>query len=256
MRKYIHFAKCLKPKLSEAACEVISNEYSRLRSQDLVESDLARTQPVTPRTLETLIRLSTAHAKARLARIVAVVDAHAAIELVQFAYFKKVLEKEKRKRRRSVDSEDDEDANENEKENEPLNNGSTRKTKRTRIVQSQDDSDDEPIEEVIDSGDLTRRTTRTTTTATTSSQQTETPQSTEEMTVDEIISAQRLSVFQFKLQAAFRQAREQSMSLERLTNYINQENAEPFSQDEINSAIVQMTELNQIMLADNIVFLI
>jgi DNA replication licensing factor MCM3 len=37
-----------------------------------------------------MIRLSTAHAKARLSRTVDIEDAQAAIELVQFAYFKKV----------------------------------------------------------------------------------------------------------------------------------------------------------------------
>jgi DNA replication licensing factor MCM3 len=41
--------------------------------------------------LETLIRLATAHAKARLSRTVDIEDALTAIELVQFAYFKKVI---------------------------------------------------------------------------------------------------------------------------------------------------------------------
>lgn len=37
-----------------------------------------------------MIRLGTAHAKARLSKTVDLEDAQAAIELVQFAYFKKV----------------------------------------------------------------------------------------------------------------------------------------------------------------------
>lgn len=51
-----------------------------------------QTSPVTARTLETLIRLSTAHAKARMNKTVDLQDAEAALELVQFAYFKKVGE--------------------------------------------------------------------------------------------------------------------------------------------------------------------
>jgi len=59
----------------------------------LAESSVSvphQTSPVTARTLETLIRLSTAHAKARMNKTVDLQDAEAALELVQFAYFKKV----------------------------------------------------------------------------------------------------------------------------------------------------------------------
>lgn len=42
MRKYIHIARCMKPKLTEEASAVIAEQYSKLRSEDVVESDVAR----------------------------------------------------------------------------------------------------------------------------------------------------------------------------------------------------------------------
>uniref|UniRef100_A0A672Q1K2 DNA replication licensing factor MCM3 n=1 Tax=Sinocyclocheilus grahami TaxID=75366 RepID=A0A672Q1K2_SINGR len=91
MRKYIHVAKALSPVLTQDAANHIAEEYSRLRNQEQLGSDIARTSPVTARTLETLIRLSTAHAKARMSKVVELVDTDVAVELVQFAYFKKVF---------------------------------------------------------------------------------------------------------------------------------------------------------------------
>ena len=42
MKKYIHIAKNMKPALTKEACEVIAEEYSRLRSQDTEHSNIAR----------------------------------------------------------------------------------------------------------------------------------------------------------------------------------------------------------------------
>jgi len=59
LRKYLHFAKTrMKPVLTEEARECIANRYAEMRSrQD------ERTLPVTARSLETVIRLASAHAK-------------------------------------------------------------------------------------------------------------------------------------------------------------------------------------------------
>ena len=106
MKKYVHIAKCIKPVLSEAACDMLADEYANLRSDDF-EAGVARTQTVTARALETLIRLATAHAKARLSKGVEEEDAELAIELVQYAYFKKVLDKKGRGKRSQEDSDSD-----------------------------------------------------------------------------------------------------------------------------------------------------
>lgn len=259
MRKYIHLAKCLKPKLTQDASDVIANEYSRLRSQDFEDSHMARTQPVTARTLETLIRLATAHAKARMAKTITTTDAKAAIELVQFAYFKKVLEKEKRKRRRSDDDDmDDDEPNEenNETTNEiiqsPTAPGPSKRAKTSIESETMDSEEQDDLHvQPIDSGDLTKRQTRKSTGRST--------QSTEETTGSsspDFISQPRLMIFKQKLNQAFRDVREQTLAVEQLTNVINQNIEEPFSQAEINAAIELMSEANQIMVADGIVFLI
>lgn len=260
MRKYIHLAKCLKPRLTQEASEVIANEYSRLRSQDLEDAQMARTQPVTARTLETLIRLATAHAKARMAKTISVTDAKAAIELVQFAYFKKVLEKEKRKRRRSEDdggSDMDDDGMDDDNVSQPSQG--TRKSKRTKTTDAsetmdvEEELDDDTVmhEQPVDAGDLTKRTTRKSVGR--SSQSTA---ATESAPSPDFISPDRLSVFKQKLNQAFRDVRDQTLAVEALTSAINQNIDEPFSQAEVNAAIELMSEANQIMVADGIVFLI
>ncbi|KAH8287682.1 hypothetical protein KR054_011605 [Drosophila jambulina] len=256
MRKYIHIAKCMKPKLGEQACEAIANEYSRLRSQEAVETDVARTQPITARTLETLIRLSTAHARARMSKTVTIDDAHAAIELVQFAYFKKVLEKERGKRRRNSgasDEEEEEDAAGASNHRSP-----SRRSKRTRVDVPGADSDEEDIETPQpDAGDLTRRETRRSLPA--QKMATASASSSEEQSLASTpatISDARLGGFKSNLQRLFREAREQSLPLARITTAINDGNAEPFTGGEIEAAVHRMTEDNQIMVADDIVFLI
>ena len=39
MRKYIHLAKGLKPQLTKEAADLISEEYTKLRNQEGLESD-------------------------------------------------------------------------------------------------------------------------------------------------------------------------------------------------------------------------
>jgi DNA replication licensing factor MCM3 len=84
LRKYLHFAKTrMKPELTEGAREFIANRYAEMRCrQD------ERTLPVTARTLETVIRLASAHAKARLSDTVqAEPDCEVAMDILSFALY-------------------------------------------------------------------------------------------------------------------------------------------------------------------------
>jgi DNA replication licensing factor MCM3 len=116
IKKYIQYAKREKPILTKGAADHIVATYSALRNDEL-DSGTRRTSPITARTLETLIRLSTAHAKARLSKRVEQKDAEIAEQILRFALFKEVVQEDRRKRRRtapdamSTDNESSDDDN-------------------------------------------------------------------------------------------------------------------------------------------------
>ncbi|KAI9824402.1 MAG: MCM DNA helicase complex subunit [Thelocarpon impressellum] len=100
IKKYVQYAKSrVKPVLTKGAADHIVSTYSALRNDEL-EGNQRKTSPMTARTLETLIRLATAHAKARLSGRVEERDAVAAESILRFALFKEVVEDERRKRRK------------------------------------------------------------------------------------------------------------------------------------------------------------
>jgi DNA replication licensing factor MCM3 len=102
MKKYIQYAKTrIKPILTQEAADRIADIYVGLRNDDM-ESNQRKTSPMTVRTLETLIRLATAHAKSRLSNRVEDRDAIAAESILRFALFKEVVEDESRKKRRKT----------------------------------------------------------------------------------------------------------------------------------------------------------
>ncbi|KAJ4864521.1 MCM2/3/5 family domain-containing protein [Trichoderma breve] len=99
MKKYIQYAKRIKPVLSQEASDRIADIYVGLRNDDL-EGNQRRTSPLTVRTLETIIRLATAHAKSRLSSRVEERDAIAAEGILRFALFKEIVEDSSRRKRR------------------------------------------------------------------------------------------------------------------------------------------------------------
>ncbi len=86
IKKYLMYAKArIAPALSQEAASHITSKYAELRSKEDT-----KTLPVTPRTLETLIRLTIAHAKCRLSRVAELSDAVAACDVMNFALYNEV----------------------------------------------------------------------------------------------------------------------------------------------------------------------
>ncbi|NXD65949.1 MCM3 factor, partial [Eolophus roseicapillus] len=242
MRKYIHVAKMIKPVLTEESASYIAEEYSRLRSQNQMNSDMAMTSPVTARTLETLIRLSTAHAKARMNKTIDLQDAEAALELVQFAYFKKVLEKEKKRKKQA---EDDSETEKEDEESQPKEERRTRRRKKARTGDEGDSYDpynfsdaEEEMPEV----------------------QAHTPKTPEASASGEAkkseLAEPRLKAFKACLLEVFKASHAQSVGLKNMMESINRDNPEPFSLSEVKMALAHMQDDNQIMVSDDIIFLI
>merc|ERR1719225_2427982 len=226
VKKYIEVAKCIKPVLTEEACEMIGEEYSRLRSQDFESGgdSVSRTQPVTARALETLIRLSTAHAKARLSKLIEKEDAKTAIQLVQFAYFKKV---EKKKKKRSHDDDDDSDTDE-EDADEPME-------QTTQATQDEDAAETvakppEPKKARHDPPEVTAA------------------------AVAEEVTDEEFETFKTALFAAFEASHQQQLPMEDVKKAIIGKT--DITEGQLMTCIEKMTELNKVMLASDVLYLI
>ena len=167
IKKYIQYAKSrVKPVLTKGAADHIIATYSALRNDEL-SGNQRRTSPITARTLETLIRLSTAHAKSRLSNRVDEKDAKSAESILRFAMFKEVVEDERRKRRKVTSFDDDEESSDEDSDSEddqtPANTTSTPRssrrggTLRTRTQATgsgtNDQADADGDDDVSDDGD-------------------------------------------------------------------------------------------------------
>jgi DNA replication licensing factor MCM3 len=141
MKKYIQYAKTrIKPVLTQEAADRIADIYVGLRNDDM-ESNQRKTSPMTVRTLETLIRLATAHAKSRLSNRVEERDAAAAESILRFALFKEVVEDESRKKRRKTrpledDNEDSDSDDSSDSDGDEANGTARSSTARTSTTRA------------------------------------------------------------------------------------------------------------------------
>lgn len=88
LKKFIYYAKTrFQPVLTDKAIDLIAEGYAELRSQQN-----AKTLAITARSLETLIRLASAHAKSRLSKAIEEIDAEKAMSLLSFALYHDTFE--------------------------------------------------------------------------------------------------------------------------------------------------------------------
>ncbi|KAM9992919.1 hypothetical protein ACTFIY_010349 [Dictyostelium cf. discoideum] len=157
IQKYIFYAKTLfKPRLTNEAREYIIEKYTEMRSKQTPNSI-----PITTRSLETMIRLSQAHAKCRLDHNVTIDDAIVAIEIMNRALSgSNMKEKEKsqqnnrnnknNKNNNSNNDNDDDDDDDNDNDgnnkdnNEPdLNDFENENENEEEEYNEEDDDDDD-----------------------------------------------------------------------------------------------------------------
>jgi len=233
MKKYIQIAKYMRPVLTDEASSLIAEEYAELRTADF-SSEMARTQVVTARALETLIRLSTAHAKARLSKYVERVDAELAIQLVQYAYFKKVLTKNTKRKKISEDGATDDDEEDNVDDADEQEE--IRPTPRKKPRQGSAELDATESEMIASASDDSQATPAT----------------------PFVVTDQRYKHF-MKLLYELIQEKYQTQTLE-MENVIafmkKRETAQPFSQAEMNAILAKMEDANKIMKSGDTLYIL
>ncbi|RIA81678.1 MCM2/3/5 family-domain-containing protein [Glomus cerebriforme] len=265
LKKYIQYAKSHEePRLGKAAAAYLCELWVNLRNEKETDGQ-AKTSPLTPRALDSLFRLATAHTKARLGKRVTIKDAKVAEEIVRFALFKEVSIKDRRKRRKTnvnendeLDSDDDNDDTNDDSdkdENSSQRSINTRKDKgKGKMIESptddtqQFDSSSKETEDNMDT-DETRK------------------QSFAELNFDtliiedsiEIITSDRLRLFQENLnRITSSPPYENSISLESLIREINNNLPEnqAYTSEEVNAALKKMQDRNKVMISDDTVYII
>ncbi|XP_040361640.1 DNA replication licensing factor MCM3-like [Rosa chinensis] len=105
LKKYIHYAEHrIQPDLTDEASEQIATACAELRDASS-NAKTGGTLPITARTLETIIRLSTAHVKLKLSRKVTKSDVDVALKVLNFAiYHQELTDMEEREQEREMES--------------------------------------------------------------------------------------------------------------------------------------------------------
>ena len=178
LRKYIHYAKNkYNPQLTKEANEFISKSWVKLREKSVTDELKGKIIPITARTLESLIRIATAFAKARLSNKVERQDCENALELVADSIFHenirennydddnymdldeeeedKSQKKSKKEKTLPLDEEEDEQSEENSQKSKKHRNKKNKQRKELEeLIEAQIDEGDDSDEGGDDNGKI------------------------------------------------------------------------------------------------------
>ncbi|CAI2384392.1 unnamed protein product [Moneuplotes crassus] len=150
LKKYIAYSKSLKdPILDDSVLDSIAFEYKNLR-QEADDNNMANSKklPITVRTLETIIRLATAHAKLRLdtERSVTQEDIEVATKLLRYSIFSEDDDALGEERSTDGEEDNDDDDEERKKSYKSLKSKKTKNDKRADSKVSKAESLSKEIE--------------------------------------------------------------------------------------------------------------
>ncbi|KAI3709850.1 hypothetical protein L2E82_39618 [Cichorium intybus] len=219
LKKYIHYAKHrIQPDLTDEASEQIATAYAELRNSNS-NSRTGGTLPITARTLETIIRLSTAHAKLKLSKQVLKSDVDAALKVLNFAIYHQEL----------TDMESREQELENELKRNADNDANDDGAKRKKKPRAADDSQTQTASEAMDVD--------------------EPP-----VGQGQPISSDRVAAFRSAFEQHRHESRFEQITITEIEQVVNNRAPVPYSRAEIMSLLESWRDEGRVMIAEDVVY--
>jgi len=247
LKKYIHYAKSRhQPVLTDEASEHIASTYTEMRNAGSEAKSGGGTLPITARSLETIIRLSTAHAKMKLRNQVLKSDVESALKVLNFAiYHTELTEMEERERemqrKQQADGGPGDDGHDDDNNDDhPNGTGNTQRQRRRKHGSGGEGNGG------------------------TQTQSTVPDETAEDMDIDGLNAASEMDISterEDRFNAAFSQYMMvnhlEQISMDRIGNVVNRGNThDPFTQAEITCLLQRLQTANRLMIMDQVVYLV
>lgn len=247
LKKYIHYAKSRhQPVLTDEASEHIASTYAEMRNAGSEAKSGGGTLPITARSLETIIRLSTAHAKMKLRNQVLKSDVESALKVLNFAIYHTELtemeerEREMQRKQQADGGPGDDGQDDDNNDDHPNGTGNTQRQRRQKRGSGGEGNGG------------------------TQTQSTVPDETAEDMDIDGLNVASEMDISterEDRFNAAFSQYMMvnhlEQISMDRIGNVVNRGNThDPFTQAEITCLLQRLQTANRLMIMDQVVYLV